>query len=139
MFVNNVIIHHTIQDDLISLNIDDPNGSFLGLFAESHMQYKLLTKIDDRQPTLVEMVSKAIDILHKNENGFVLLVEGGRIDTGHHETKAKLALEETYEFHKAVECAKNKTDENETLTIVTSDHSSVLTVGGYMVRCYLKL
>lgn len=54
----------------------------LGIFSESHLQYKLLTKEEDRQPTLMEMTSKAIDILKENANGFVLLVEGGRIDTG---------------------------------------------------------
>lgn len=105
----------------------------LGLFADSHLEYKLLAKAADRQPTLREMTSKGIEILKNNKNGFVLLVEGGRIDTGHHETRARLALEETYEFHKAIEYTRNVTDESETLIVVTSDHSTVLTVGGYMV------
>lgn len=118
---------------------NNSNAKVLGLFADSHLQYKLLAKEGDHQPTLMEMTSKAIEILRNNENGFVLLVEGGRIDTGHHETRARLALEETYEFHKAIEYARNSTDENETLIVVTSDHSTVLTVGGYMVSCTLSL
>lgn len=97
------------------------------------MEYKLLADPED-QPTLVEMTAKALEILLKNKNGFVLLVEGGRIDTAHHETTARLALDEAVEFQKAVEYVKSNTNESDTLIVVTSDHSTVLTVGGYMVR-----
>lgn len=118
---------------MLAFKSNNSNAKVLGLFADSHLQYKLLAREEDHQPTLMEMTSKAIEILRNNERGFVLLVEGGRIDTGHHETRARLALEETYEFHKAIEYARNSTDENETLIVVTSDHSTVLTVGGYIV------
>jgi alkaline phosphatase len=86
------------------------------------------------QPTLLEMTSKALERLNNNDKGYVLLVEGGRIDTAHHETRAKLALEEASEFHKTIDFVKKTTNEEETLIIVTSDHSTVLTVGGYMPR-----
>lgn len=105
----------------------------LGLFAHSHMAYKLLSDGLD-QPTLTEMTAKALELLKKNDNGFVLLVEGGRIDHAHHETRARNALEETLEFDKVVEYVKNNTDEDETLIVVTSDHGHVFTIGGYTVR-----
>ncbi len=105
----------------------------MGIFAQSHLQYKLLVEPSSEEPTLTEMVTKALEILKKNENGFVLVVEGGRIDTAHHDTNAQLALDETVEFHKAVEYVKENTNEADTLIVVTADHSSVLTVGGYMV------
>lgn len=79
------------------------------------------------------MTAKAYEVLKKNENGFVMLVEGGRIDTAHHETTAKLALDEATEFQHAVAYMRNITDESDTLVIVTADHSTVLSVGGYMV------
>ena len=41
------------------------------------------------QPSLEEMVEVAIKILKKNQKGFLLMVEGGRIDHGHHANKAK--------------------------------------------------
>lgn len=103
----------------------------LGFFADSHMEYKLLA--DTNQPTLMEMTAKSLEILKKNANGFVLLVEGGRIDTAHHATTAKLAIDETVEFHKTVEYVKSITSDEDTLIIVTADHSNVLTVGGYPV------
>lgn len=79
------------------------------------------------------MTAKALEKLKMNENGFILLVEGGRIDHGHHETRARLALEETVELHKAVEYVKKNTNEDDTLIVVTADHSHVFTVGGYPV------
>lgn len=105
----------------------------LGLFASSHLDYKLLAN-NELQPTLTEMTAKALEVLKKNENGFLLFVEGGRIDTSHHENRARLALEEVVEFHKAVEFVKQNTNEDETLIVVTADHSHPFSVGGYLVK-----
>ncbi|CAH1734438.1 unnamed protein product [Chironomus riparius] len=106
----------------------------LGLFANSHLDFKLFAN-DETQPTLTEMTAKALDILKKNqENGFMLMVEGGRIDRAHHENQAHLALEEVVEFHKAVEYVKQNTNEEDTLIIVTADHSHPFTIGGYLPR-----
>lgn len=116
----------------MNLNIDE-NDKILGLFAHSHMQYRLLSQ-GLNQPTLTEMTAKALEMLSKNENGFVLLVEGGRIDHGHHETRARMAMEETVEFDSAVKYVKENTNEDDTLLVVTADHSHVFTVGGYPVR-----
>ena len=55
------------------------------------MEYKLLSE-GLNEPTLLEMTSKALEILKKNEKGYVLLVEGGRIDHAHHDTRARLVL-----------------------------------------------
>lgn len=109
----------------------------LGLFASSHMDYKLLAD-EESQPTLTEMTAKAIEMLERNPNGFVLLVEGGRIDTSHHRNQAQLALSEVVEFHKAVEYVKENTNEEETLIVATADHSHPFTIGGYLVRFFLN-
>jgi alkaline phosphatase len=104
-----------------------------GVFSDSHMEYKLLAN-EQLQPTLTEMTAKALEMLQKNRrSGYVLLVEGGRIDTSHHQNRAKLALEEVAEFEKAVEYVVNNTNEMETLVVVTADHSHPFTVGGYLV------
>lgn len=39
-----------------------------------------------QEPSLTELTLKAIELLKKNKNGYFLLVEGGRIDHGHHES-----------------------------------------------------
>ena len=49
----------------------------LGLFEPSHMQYAEERNTDAAgEPSLAELVTKAIRILNKNKNGFFLLVEG---------------------------------------------------------------
>lgn len=40
------------------------------------------------QPTLADLTRTAIQMLSKQEKGFVLFVEGGRIDHGHHDDQA---------------------------------------------------
>ncbi|XP_065640705.1 alkaline phosphatase, tissue-nonspecific isozyme isoform X6 [Hydra vulgaris] len=59
---------------------------------------------------------------------------GGRIDHGHHANKAFHALHDTVELNDAVHKAKEITDSDETLLIVTADHSHVFTIGGYQSR-----
>ena len=47
------------------------------MFEPGDMEYEVDRK--DNEPSLTEMTEKAIEVLKKNENGFYLLVEGGRI------------------------------------------------------------
>jgi alkaline phosphatase len=80
------------------------------------------------------MTSKAIQILKKNQKGYFLHVESGRIDHAHHASNARSALVETIEFANAVKKAYEMTDPNDTLIIVTADHSHVFTIAGYPTR-----
>ena len=107
----------------------------LGLFNESHMQYEADRANDVAgEPSLSEMTSKAIDILDNNNKGFFLTVESGRIDHAHHAGNAYNALNETIEFSKAVQMAIDSTNPEDTLIIVTADHSHVFTIAGYPKR-----
>ena len=50
------------------------------MFEPQDMQYEVDRETgDDGEPSLTEMTEKAIKVLQKNEKGFFLLVEGGRI------------------------------------------------------------
>lgn len=115
----------------------DPSKTdhLLGLFERSHMEFEHDRPMDaGGEPSLTEMTTKAIDILAKNPRGFVLMVEAGRIDHGHHAGNAYRALTDAIEFSDAVRAAMQKTSPEETLIIVTADHSHVFTIGGYPTR-----
>ena len=132
----------TYVDDKKSLLELDPTKSdqVLGLFSAGHCPYNLNVIRDNQKeiiPSLQEMTEKAIDILSQNEKGFFLFVEGGRIDHGHHETRAKYAIDETVEFSKAIEAALKKVNINETLIVVSADHSHAMTMSGYSVSLSL--
>ncbi len=58
----------------------------LSLLAYDHMRFEA-DRHPDAEPSLSEMTMKAIDLLSQNENGYFLLVEGGRIDHGHHSSR----------------------------------------------------
>lgn len=59
---------------------------------------------------------------------------GGRIDHGHHYTQPIRAFDETVEFAKAIEMARSRTSQDNTLIVVTADHSHTMTMSGYSVR-----
>jgi len=113
----------------------DYQKPLVGLFGDSHMDYEIQRdKSDLGQPSLTEMTRQAINVLSKGKDGFVLMVESGRIDHAHHQNQAKLALEETVELDRAVKAALDMVDVKETLVLVTADHSHAVTMSGYPTR-----
>ena len=80
--------------------VDVKSGAkILGLFEMSHMEYEADRAKDAAgEPSLAEMTAMAIDRLPQDEDGFVLMVEGGRIDHAHHAGNAARALEDTLAF-----------------------------------------
>jgi len=106
-----------------------------GLFNSSHMEYDAQrTESSGREPSLSKMTRKAIELLDNNANGFVLIVEAGRIDHSHHAGNAYGALNETVELARAVSVAQDMTNSADTLIMVTADHSHVMTISGYPAR-----
>ncbi|TMS39927.1 hypothetical protein L596_006377 [Steinernema carpocapsae] len=119
------------------LNVDDSYDHFLGMFSYGHLNYTIKMTEEDkkRQPSLEEMTTAAIKILSKNEKGYILLVEGGLIDVAEHENKMHYSLEELVEFDKAIGAAAEMVQEKQdTLMVVTADHSHTLTMPGYANR-----
>jgi alkaline phosphatase len=107
----------------------------LALFDPSHMEYET-DRAGDRggEPSLAEMTGVALDVLSRDEDGFVLVVEGGRIDHAHHAGNAFRALTETIAMAQAIEVALARTRPDETLLVVTADHGHSLAFSGYPVR-----
>jgi alkaline phosphatase len=104
----------------------------LGLFNNSHMTFE--AQRGDDEPELATMTETAIRMLQKEDGGFYLMVEAGRIDHGHHASSAFAALHETVALSSAVRRALELVDTSETLIMVTADHSHVFTIAGYPKR-----
>ncbi|MGB0907867.1 MAG: alkaline phosphatase [Maricaulaceae bacterium] len=115
--------------------LDVNGGPILGLFSESHMRYEANRGEDELgEPSLAQMTSKAIEKLSTNDKGFFLMVEAGRIDHAHHAGNAAGALNDTVALSEAVDAALSSVNLDETLIIVTADHSHVMTFAGYPKR-----
>ncbi len=112
------------------------DGPLLGLFEPSHMQYEH-DRADDEagEPSLTEMTRESIALLaDRRDEGYFLMVEGGRIDHAHHGNNAHRALTETIEFARAIEAAHEMTDPEDTLIVVTADHGHAMVFAGYPAR-----
>ena len=64
----------------------------------------------------------------------MLIYTGGKIDHAHHAGKARLALDETWALDQAVRAALELVDIDDTLLVVTADHSHSFTTAGYTSR-----
>lgn len=107
----------------------------LGLFEPDHMQYEA-DRATDRggEPSLAAMTRTAIAMLGRRRDGYVLLIEGGRIDHAHHAGNARRALEDAIALDEAVQTALDLVDLKDTLVLATADHSHTLTISGYPAR-----
>ena len=108
------------------------DGKLRALFSKSHMSFEA-DRDPAEQPYLAEMTETAIKNLKSNQEGYVLMVEAGRIDHAHHGTNAFRALTDAQALNEAVKVAIEMASE-ETLIMVTADHSHVFTMAGYPVR-----
>ncbi|XP_064096729.1 alkaline phosphatase-like [Macrobrachium nipponense] len=115
------------------MSLDTSTTQYLmGLFDWSHMAYAI--DKDPSNPSLEEMTRKAIEVLQRDDKGYFLFVEGGNIDRAHHLNEHRSALEEALEFEKAIAAANEMTNPEDTLIIVTADHSQPLVINGYPER-----
>ena len=111
------------------------DAPLLGLFEPSHMHYEHDRAQDAAgEPSLAQMTRAAIARLQRDPDGYVLLVEGGRIDHAHHDGNAFRALTDTIALSEAVAAADAMTSAADTLILVTADHAHTLSFVGYPMR-----
>ncbi|CAN5540821.1 hypothetical protein BH11PSE7_BH11PSE7_33510 [soil metagenome] len=143
--------------DKTALDAIDPakTDRLLGLFSLSNMNVAL-DKIDGRrsraqgvtsgrvvddygfpdQPMLDEMATKALAVLERQKNGFVLMVEGASIDKQAHNMDTERWMLDTLEFDRTVAVAQEfARRRGDTIVIVTADHecSGAALIGGSRV------
>ena len=89
--------------------------------------------LNEGLPTLSEMSLGALNVLSRDEDGFVLMIEGGAIDWMCEDNLSARLIEEQVDFDKTVEAVVGWIESNsnwdETLLIVTSDHESGYLLG----------
>lgn len=105
----------------------------LGLFTPGNMDGVLDRKFlkgggvkkYPEQPDLTEQVQAALDVLSRNDNGFVLMVESGMIDKYAHMLDFDRAIYDVIMLDNAVKLAKEWATKrsDDTLILVVSDHS----------------
>ena len=105
------------------------NSKMLGVFYDSHLpymtDYNTLSEIQRDVPTLAEMSSAALERLSRNDKGFILQIEGGRVDHAAHGNDAASLIYDQIAFDDAIgvvlDFIENRDD---TLVILTTDHGN---------------
>ncbi len=120
---------YSVALDAAALSAAPASGPLLGLFDEGHMPYSLDRASDPALlatvPTLATMARAALARLESSPRGFLLQVEGARIDHGAHANDIGALLYDQLAFDETLgvvlEWLKGRDD---TLLIVTSDHGN---------------
>ncbi|MDY3316590.1 alkaline phosphatase [Riemerella anatipestifer] len=105
------------------------NKPILGTFDEEALPYTVdhnsCDKMKANIPTLAEMTEKAISQMKDHPKGFVMQVEGGKVDWAAHGNDVAALLYDQLAFDEAVKVAMDfaKKDGN-TLVVLTSDHGN---------------
>jgi alkaline phosphatase len=115
------------KDELEALRgIDKP---IMGVFHESGIPYDLDHTSDNELsksvPSLVDMTQFAIDKMSKNDEGFVLQIEGGKVDWAAHGNDIGGLLYDQLAFDECVKLALDFAEKrDDTLVIITTDHGN---------------
>jgi alkaline phosphatase len=119
--VNNYTVV-TTREELETLG-PDANLKVSGQFGTGHFPYEDSFPVN--LPTLKEMTEAALAILANNNQGFFLMIEGGRIDHASHANDIENTVLETIKFHEAVSYAYEWAGlRGDTFIIVTADHET---------------
>ena len=104
-----------------------PNNRLLGIWGGYTLMYTIDQQNDPSYnlPTLAEMTAKAIEVLSRDPDGFMLVIEGGAIDWMAHNKDIAGTARDVVAFDDAIavayEFAKNN---GEPALIVTADHET---------------
>lgn len=106
-----------------------PTGRILGIFSDSHTPFSVDMAHDEelakKSPPLSEMVKAALANLKDSPKGFLLQIEGGKVDHAAHANDLAGAIFDQIEFELAVKAAVEfALADGETLVIITSDHAT---------------
>lgn len=98
----------------------------LGLFAPTHMRYSIDRSTNDPEPSLLDMATKAIELLNRdNANGFFLLIEGSKIDLAGHANDVAAHYHDIIAYNDVVQYVLNFAQrDGETLVLSTADHET---------------
>ncbi len=100
-----------------------PDAKYFGYFGNTHLPY--MYDGMGTLPELSDMTRKALDVLEEADEGFFLMIEGGRIDHAGHNQDLVRNIHEVLELADTVEYVIDwAVTHPDTLVIVTADHET---------------
>lgn len=118
---------HTVRTRAELLGVDPAalpeSKRLLGVFSEQHMAFEV--ERPESEPSLTEMTRAALARLSRLPGGFVVQIEGGRVDHAAHSNDAGSLVRDQIAFDEALRIAAEfASSRDDTLLIVTTDHGN---------------
>jgi alkaline phosphatase len=111
----------TTRDEMLALT----KAPVWGMFAPNAMAYDFDRVLHPTQPSLAEMTTKAIELLSQNEEGFILMVEGSKIDWTAHANDPIGLISDILAFDEAFTVAINfALERQDTVVLMATDHNT---------------
>lgn len=83
-----------------------------GLFSEGNLQFSISPDRPESQPSLADMVRRAIELLQYNQKGYLLIVDAGLIAKACHNNEGEAMLSEMLELDAAIGVAIEYSGDN---------------------------
>jgi alkaline phosphatase len=121
--------YHVVRHKKDLFNLPSDRKPALGIFFEDHVPYTLdhinTPEYRESVPTLAEMTQIALNRLSRHPNGFIMQVEGGRVDHAAHGNDVGGLIYDQIAFDDAIGVVLEFAEENpDTLLIITTDHGN---------------
>ena len=102
------------------------SGNVWGLFADDDMAYEFdRQQFRPQEPSLAEMTKKAIQLLSKNEKGFILFVEASKVDWASHANDPIGVISDTLAWDDAIkEALAFAKSDGRTMVLAFADHGN---------------
>lgn len=120
---------YTVAQSKQELEQWNGEGAFLGTFYDTHLpyvlDYKNMPEHQEQVPRLPQMTEAALQRLDQNDDGFLLQIEGGRVDHGAHSNDTGGLIYDQIEFDETIGRVLEFVDgRDDTLVILTTDHGN---------------
>jgi alkaline phosphatase len=120
---------YTVAETKADLRDWNRRGRILGTFSDTHLPYVLdyrhTPEHQEQVPRLPEMTEAALARLDRNDDGFLLQIEGGRVDHGAHNADTGALIYDQAEFDDTIGTVLDFVEgRDDTLVIITTDHGN---------------
>lgn len=105
-----------------------------GLFADGDLPYSSEVQSGSQQPSLSDMVRRAIEFLQTNSGGYFLVVDAALVSRAAEQNSGERVLTETIDFDHAVATALDYAGEKALILAVGKHDVGGLTLNGYPLR-----
>ena len=106
-------------------------GPLVGMFSDDNMAYSSQVESGSQQPSLSDMVRRAIEFLQTNRHGYLLVVNAALISRAAETNSAEKVLTETIDMDRAIATALEYAGDKTLILAVGQKDVGGLTLNGY--------